>query len=104
MGWNISHGTNQYNEERRSSATIGNLARQLAHVLPAADWRSIAYLFKPRSGDPFTVPAAEAGRIADVLRRAGSTPRMPADWAGEARVIAAAADRAARSGDPWTWS
>lgn len=102
--WNISHGTNQYGKERRSCTTIGNLAQHLAHVLPAADWRSIAYLFNRRTGQPFTVPEAEADRISQVLYRAAAHSLMPADWAAETNCVADAAARAARAGDPWAWS
>jgi hypothetical protein len=104
MGWNISHGTNRYGQVRRSYTTIGNLARQLAHTLPAADWRTISYLFNRPTGEPFTVSADDAGVAADVLRLAADHYLMPADWAAEAREIADAADRAASSGDSWKWS
>lgn len=104
MGWNISHGSNAYGEERRSYGTVSNLATQLAHVLPASDWNSIRHLFNRGSGDPFDVPAHEAAGIARVLRKAASSRLMPAEWETEARLFADAAGRAANSGQPWRWS
>jgi len=104
MGWNISHGSNAYGEERRSYGTVANLATHLAHVLPAADWSGIRHLFNRGSGDPFTVPAREAAGIARVLRKAAASRLMPDEWGTEAILLAVAADRAASSGQPWSWS
>src|SRR3954465_7120478 len=104
MGWNVSHGTDRNGEFRRSYTTMGNLAQQLPPVLSARDWSSIAYLFNHRDANPFTVPAAEAGRVATVLHRAADHRLMPADWGQDARLLAAAAARAARAREPWHWS
>ncbi|MEV6726881.1 hypothetical protein AB0M94_38925 [Streptomyces xanthochromogenes] len=103
MGWNISHGTDRNSEYRRSYTQISNLGQHLAHVLSAADWRSIQYLFNRRSGDPFTVAAAEADRIAALLYQAANHRLMPADWAEDVQLLADAADRAAAAGESWTW-
>lgn len=103
MGWNVSHGTDQDGEFRRSYTSMSNLAQQLAHVLSASDWRSIAYLFNCPSGDPFTVDPAEAGRIARVLRTAAVHRLMPGDWGATTDELADAAGRAAAAGEPWTW-
>ncbi|WP_438489559.1 DUF7739 domain-containing protein [Streptomyces sp. S186] len=100
MGWTVSHGVNN----TRSATTIHNLARHLAHVLPAAEWRAIEHVFGRRSGDPFKVPPVEAGRIAATLRAAAKHRKMPADWAGLAREFAESAERAASAGQPWKWS
>jgi hypothetical protein len=99
MGIRISHSTGQ----TRSALTISNLGQQLAHVLPARDWRKIQYLFGGRFADIAHIPPREAGKIADILHRAASDRRMPTEWAGLARIFAEAARRAARSGQPWTW-
>ncbi|MER0450155.1 hypothetical protein ABR738_37395 [Streptomyces sp. Edi4] len=103
MGWNISHGSNAQGEVRRSYTTVHNLGQQLAHVLSAGDWRQIAHLFNRRSGDPFTIPPAEAGRIATVLERAAEHRLMPPDWAEDIQLLAEAADRAAEAEEPWRW-
>ncbi|WP_262062633.1 hypothetical protein [Streptomyces sp. STR69] len=103
MGWNISHGTNPNGEVRRSYTSVDNLAKQLAHVLPAADWRSIAYVFNRPSGDPFTVLPHEADRIANILMRAAHAPLTPRNWQGEAEAFAMAAATAADADEPWIW-
>lgn len=103
MGWNISHGTNASGEFRRSYTSMSNLAQQLAHVLSAADWRSIAYLFNRPDGDPFTVAPAEAGRVARVLCRAADHRLMPGDWVTTVEELADTAIRAATANEPWTW-
>jgi hypothetical protein len=103
MGWTISHAP--YGETiRRSALSIGNLGRELAHVMPSRDWRTVAFLFTPKSGDPFDVAPADAGRIANALNLAAVHPLMPADWGELARQIAAAADTAAKNREPWHWS
>lgn len=103
MGWNISHGTDQHGEIRRSYTSVSNLGQQVAHVLPASDWRNISHLFGRRSSEPFTVPASEAGRVAKVLRKAAKHRLMPRDWAREAVAFADAADEAACRGAEWKW-
>lgn len=100
MGIRISHSTGQI----RSATTIGNLGEQLAHVLPASDWRQISYLFGGGFADVTEVPPRQAGQIADILRKAARHRLMPGDWADLATVFADAAQRASRSGQPWTWS
>ncbi|MHA4819474.1 DUF7739 domain-containing protein [Streptomyces aculeolatus] len=103
MGRNISHGTNPDGEIRRSYTTIGNLADQVAHVLPAADWRRLQPILKHGSGDPFDVPPHLAASTAALLRKAADHRLMPDDWAEEARELAAAADQAAGRGEMWSW-
>ncbi|MFB6568387.1 DUF7739 domain-containing protein [Streptomyces noursei] len=99
MGRSISHGIHN----TRSATTIHNLARHLAHVLPAAEWRAIEHVFGKRSGDPFQVPPAEARRIAAALWTAAEHRKMPADWGALARELAASARRAVNAGQPWEW-
>lgn len=104
MGWNISHGTNQYGEMRRSCTTMDNLGKQLSHVLPARTWRTLKPLFARRSGDPFTVSPRDAGRMADALRAAARNQLLPTDWSLTAVELAEAAARAAAARQPWEWS
>jgi len=99
--WTISHGTAAIHP---SYTTVARLADQLAHVLPAADWGVLRPLIDRLSGDPFTIPASEAGRIAAVLDRAASHPLMPRDWRELTCDLAAAARRASTAGDAWAWS
>ncbi|MFJ3950296.1 hypothetical protein ACIPXV_09525 [Streptomyces libani] len=104
MGWTISHGTDRNNEIDCSYTTISNLAKAVADVLPGRDWRILAPVLNESSGDGrFSVPAAEAGRIATLLRKAARHRRMPQNWGGLARELADAADRAANARQPWEW-
>ncbi|GGU52483.1 DUF7739 domain-containing protein [Streptomyces lavendofoliae] len=98
-GIRISHSTGQ----TRSALTISNLGQQLAHVLPARDWRKIQHLFGGRFADIAHIPSREAGKIADILCKAAGDRRMPSEWADLARLFADAGHRAARSGQTWTW-
>lgn len=103
MGWNISHGSNQYGEERRSYTTISNLGRHLENCLSGRLWRMIQHLFGRTTGDPIRIHPDEAFRIAGVLNTAAKNPRMPAEWADLARLLADAADRAWQAGETWEW-
>lgn len=98
MSWTIG------GDMRRSDASIHNLGKQIAHVLPDRQWRKVMPLFKDRAGDPFTVHHKVAGRMAAVLQVAAAHPKMPADWAQDARALAASAQTAARTRQPWKWS
>lgn len=100
MGICISHSTGQ----SRSALTISNLGEQLAHVLSARDWRQISHLFDGSFSDVAEIPPRQAGRIATILRQAAGHRLMPTDWADLAGIFADAAQRAARAGQPWTWS
>lgn len=104
MGINVSHGSDLYGEERRSATTVGNLGKHLAHVLPGADWRQVAYLFDGSFRDVAEVEPGEARQVAVILRRAADDWLMPRPWEKEARLFADAADRAADAGEPWVWS
>lgn len=103
MGRNISHGSNQNGEERLSCLSIDQLGEQLAHVLPGHDWAKIRHLFAGKQ-DIVKVASAAAQGYAAILRAAATSQRMPANWAGEAHLVADAADRAAQAGEPWMWS
>lgn len=102
MGWNISHRPDT-DDMRRSYTSIHNLGQQVAHVLPACDWRRVRALFDWRSGDPFTVSARDAGDMARILAAAASHPKMPRDWAQDARQLADSAQNAANTRNAWTW-
>jgi hypothetical protein len=103
MGINISHGSNQWGEERHSATTIANLGKHLANVLPSGDWRQIANLFNGRFRGPEEVSPQRAGQVASILGRAARHRLMPSDWASDARLIGEAAGRAHRAREPWTW-
>jgi hypothetical protein len=100
MGICISHSTGQ----SRSALTISNLGEQLAHVLPARDWRQISHLFGGRFADVASIPPRQAGQIAAILRQAARHRLMPTDWADLATVFADAAARAAEARQSWTWT
>lgn len=102
MGWNISPRPGG-GDLRRSYTSVHNLGQQLAHVLPARQWRVIAGLFNRGSGDPFTIRPKDAGVIAAVFRAAADHPKMPADWGNEAMQFALSARQAANSRQSWEW-
>ncbi|MGQ4513674.1 DUF7739 domain-containing protein [Streptomyces sp. DW26H14] len=105
MGWNVSHGSNQNGEERRSYTSVYNFAQQLAHVLSAREWKELAPIFNRQGpADPFDVPPRQAARVADLLDKAAGHRKMPSDWADMARLFAAAARRASQAGQMWEWS
>ena len=103
MGWNISHRPDT-DDMRRSYTSIHNLGQQLAHVLPARDWSRVRALFDSRSGDPFTVKPNDAGDMARILNAAAQHPKMPRDWARDARQLAESAQAAANTRSPWAWT
>lgn len=105
MGWNVSHGSNQNGEERRSYTSVDNFAQQLAHVLPAREWAELRPIFnRPGPANPFDVPPRQAARCAELLYKAASHRLMPADWAGMASLFGDAARRASSAGQMWEWS
>ena len=99
MGISISHGA----KAPRSALTIANLGQQLAHVLPASQWREISDLFDGAFADTASIPPREAGRIGDILHTAARHRLMPADWGQLATDIGDAAQRAARARQNWEW-
>jgi hypothetical protein len=107
MGWTISHGTTTL---YRSAGAMGDVARHVAHVLPATDWRIVQPMFDLAqcADGPFTIHADQAGRIGRLLHKAANHPLMPkagADCsAGWVRELADAAQQAARTGQSWQWS
>ncbi|WP_329623398.1 hypothetical protein OG357_25705 [Streptomyces sp. NBC_01255] len=103
MGINVSHGSNQWGEERRSATSVANLGKHLAHVLTSRDWDVVADLFDGTFRDEEYVPPAEARQIAAVLYKAADHRLMPSDWGSDARLFADAAARAATAGQSWHW-
>ncbi|MEU6170171.1 DUF7739 domain-containing protein [Streptomyces tanashiensis] len=103
MGINVSHGSNQWGEERRSATSVANLGKHLAHVLTSRDWDVVADLFDGTFADQEDIPPAEARRIAAVLYKAADHRLMPSDWGSDARLFADAANRAATAGQNWRW-
>ncbi len=103
MGINVSHGSNQRGEERRSALTIANLGKHLAHVLPSRDWAVLAPYFDGRFSGEAHIPPATAREMAQALNQAVGHRLMPAEWAAEARLFANAAHRAATAGQSWHW-
>lgn len=100
MGWNI--GTDRQPAlMNRSSGSIDNLARTAAHALSARDWRKLRPILQRGGGDPFTVAPKDAGKAADLLDQAAAD--MPANWAADARELAATARHAANARQNWTW-
>ncbi|UNZ20612.1 hypothetical protein [Streptomyces sp. 891-h] len=102
MGWNISHRPDA-DDMCYSATSTHNLGQQIAHVLPARDWRRVRPLFDRRSGDPFTVSARDAGDMARILTASAQHPKMPADWAQDAQQLADSARKAADTRSAWTW-
>jgi hypothetical protein len=105
MGWTISHAP--YDETiTRSASALHELGRHVAHVLPSRHWKVLRPLFDraEESGDPFTVDFEQAGPIADALRLAACSARMPDDARRLAHALADAGDTAAKQREPWSWS
>jgi len=100
MGISISHGV----DNTRSALTIANLGQHLAHALAASEWRDLSDLFGGRFADVASIPPHEASRIGDLLHKAAGHRAMDAGWGSLAREIGDAANRAASSGQNWTWS
>ncbi|MFE4671098.1 hypothetical protein [Streptomyces sp. NPDC056723] len=100
MGISISHGVGG----TRSGLTISNLGQHLAHVLTASEWREIGDLFDGRFADVASIPPREASRIGDLLHDAAGHRLMDPAWGNLARELGDAANRAAASGQNWTWS
>ncbi|MFK0222203.1 hypothetical protein ACIQWN_28935 [Streptomyces vinaceus] len=104
MGINISHGSNQWGQERISYTGHANLGRDLAYVLPGSDWRKIRHLFSGRLPDDYLINPADAGIVADIFAKAARSSKMPRDLADTVRRWAAAGYRAFQAGEPWSWS
>lgn len=95
-----------YGGPTRSALQMEQLGQQMAHVLPARQWRTVQVLFDAveAPGGPFVFDAGQAYRYAEVFRAAAAHPKMPSDWAAFALDIADHASAAIRSGQPWRWS
>lgn len=99
MGWSYGGGT-------RSALQMAQLGQQMAHVLPARQWRTVRVLFDAveHADGPFVFDASVAYRYAEMFRAAAAHPKMPAEWGRFALDIADHASAAIRSGQPWRWS
>ncbi|MFI0901808.1 hypothetical protein [Streptomyces sp. NPDC020983] len=97
MAWQIEHLTFP-----RSETDITDWAVELHLVMPEWDWKTVAPLFD--CAGAFTIPADEAGRMAEVLQEAACSPRMYPSIVRLTEDIAAAAKQAAVLGKPWRWS
>lgn len=104
MGLNISHGSNQWGQERISYTGHHNLGQQLAYVLSSSDWRQISHLFSGRLPDDYLINPADAGVIADIFAKAARHPKMPRDLGAPVRRWATAGYRAFQAGEPWSWT
>jgi hypothetical protein len=96
----------RYGGPTRSALQLEQLAQQMAHVLPARQWRIVQGLFDAvaHADGPFVFDASVAYRYAEVFRAAAAHPKMPADWGRFALDVADHASAAIRSGRPWRWS
>jgi hypothetical protein len=97
MAWTVQHLAVPYSE-----TDITDWAVELHMVMPEWDWTVISPLFD--CAGAFTIPAAEAGRMAAALEDAACSPRMHPASVRITEDIAAAAKQAARLGKPWRWS
>lgn len=104
MGLNISHGSNQWGQERLSYTSVAAMGEQIAHVVSSRDWRTVQHLFSGRLPDDYLISPRDAGKIADIFAKAASHQKMPRDWADTIRRWAAAGYRAWQAGEPWSWS
>ncbi|MGW2010876.1 DUF7739 domain-containing protein [Streptomyces nigrescens] len=102
MGWNISHGTDRNGEVLASYSHMDSLCKNLAHNLPASQWRVLKPAFTLPS-ERFRISPRDAGRMADVLRTAATHRLMSAEFTQTARDLADAASRAANARQPWEW-
>ncbi|MEU8977636.1 hypothetical protein [Streptomyces sp. NPDC048309] len=101
----VSHGSDLYGEERRSTTQVAALVKQLSQLLPGADWAHIRAPFDAAlRGEKAEVEPGHAAQIAIVLRRAAADWLMPTRYEREALLFAEAADRAVGAGEPWEWS
>ncbi|MFD3568462.1 hypothetical protein [Streptomyces sp. NPDC058667] len=100
MGWSISHGGTRHGYSYNSVAELLDLIKE------HASWRQrlkLKLIIDRRSGDPFSVPPAEAQAVGDIFLDVAD--RLPAEWSRMARQIGHSALRAASSGnEPWVWS
>jgi hypothetical protein len=105
MGYSISHGTNPTGQLLRSYSGLAEFGRELAYVLSSRDWRTVRHLFDgKRLSDDELVPPATARKIADILSKAATHPKITPQGARDARDFSAAAAYAASLGEPWVWS
>lgn len=98
MGWSYGGGT-------RSASAMGELGSHMAHVLPAAQWRTVRGLFDlaQTADGPFSFSPTDTRRMAEAFRAAASHWLVPRFWRKSARELAEVAERHAAAGQPWRW-
>lgn len=98
MGWTwdhaVGHGMRSYNAHH-------NLGQHLGQITPRTDWQTISPLFNRGDGEPFTVTARDAGRMATTF--ASLAPLTDPTWQQPVRELAASARSAARNNSTWNW-
>ncbi|MFE6815262.1 hypothetical protein [Streptomyces sp. NPDC057677] len=100
MGWTISHGGTRHGYSYTDVAELLDLVKQQVGLRQRLKLRLI---IDRRSGDPFSVPPAEAKAVGDIFLKAAE--RLPARQRDMALQIGHSALRAASSGnEPWVWS
>jgi hypothetical protein len=95
MAWEIQHA-GSYSEE-----AVTDWSAELRLVMPEWDWQTVAPLFD--CAGAFTIPAAEAGRMAERLVDAACSTAMYPLHRRMTEDIAKAAKKASKSGRPWRW-
>lgn len=104
MGINISHGSNEWGQERLSYTSHDQMGQQLAHVLSSKDWGKVRHLFTGRLPGDLLIGPDQAGEIAYIFSRASQHSKMPHDRAVTIRAWSAAGFRAWQAEEPWVWS
>jgi hypothetical protein len=97
MAWQIENLAVPYSETDLTDWLV-----ELRLVMPGWDLRKVAPLFD-RAG-AFTIPWADAGRIADALADAACSALIHPSAVRMTEDIAAAARQAARQRKPWRWT
>ncbi|NXY98802.1 hypothetical protein HYE82_31370 [Streptomyces sp. BR123] len=103
MGVNISHGSNQWGQERLSYTSVEEMGEQVRRAVSRWDWHKVSHLFDERRPDILYIDPKQVGEIADILAKAAKHRKMPPGWADTVRRWAAAGYRAWQAGEPWSW-
>lgn len=102
MSWTISYSPPPWGDTISPPADqITHLGDNLERVLPGYQWDTVARLFSGTRS--VTVTAADAERIAAVLREAGPLLRLTG-WKTLCDRLAESASCAAHSTTGWTWT
>ncbi|MEV7225337.1 hypothetical protein AB0N98_36380 [Streptomyces sp. NPDC093681] len=98
-----SHGADFFGEDRHPLKALASLAGYAEGCLPAAE-RGPLILLLTNPGDGGTMTPAQAGEMAQLLRRLARHRFVKTSTAAHARALGDAAARAAADGEPWTWT